>query len=174
MADNQEIWAAEARRALIDVAGSYRSTTTYPELAETIQSASGVRTSNLLQNWIGKTLAKVALECSRRGEPLLSALCVSSVDGRVGDGYAKAVESTYGELPADVEWHAAEERLRCYRHFGAPDLPADGGIATLTQSVVAMRAKAQKRDRSRRREHGQACTECYQVRSLAGVCGCSW
>ncbi|MGW0043935.1 hypothetical protein [Rhodococcus sp. NPDC003348] len=173
MADNQEIWSAEARLVLIEVAGTYQRTLTYQELADTIQERSGVRTRNLLQNWIGKTLSRVGGDCADRGEPLLSSLCVS-VNGTVGEGYAKAVRATYGIDPHDLELHAAEERLRCYRHFAAIDLPADGGVATLAPSVVLARAKAQKRDRSRRRELVSTCGECFQVQSLTGTCGCSW
>ncbi|GAA4487327.1 hypothetical protein GCM10023094_45480 [Rhodococcus olei] len=173
MTDTQEIWSAEARRVLIEIAGSYQRTVSYQELADAIQERSGVRTRNLLQNWIGKTLSRVGAECSVRGEPLLSSLCVS-VNGTVGDGYAKAVRATYGLVPADLEQHAAEERLRCYRYFGAIDLPSDGGIATLAPSVVQARAKAQKRNLSRRRELLTTCKECFQVQSLTGICGCSW
>lgn len=173
MPDNQEIWSAEARRVLIDAAGTYQQTLTYQELADTIQERSGVRTRNLLQNWIGKTLSRVGAECAERGEPLLSALCVS-VNGTVGEGYAKAVRATYGVDADDLEQHAADERLRCYRYFGAIDLPADGGIATLAPSVILARAKAQKRDLSRRRELVTTCGECFQVQSLTGICGCSW
>ncbi|MFD1812007.1 hypothetical protein [Rhodococcus gannanensis] len=173
MADNQEIWSAEARRVLIEVAGTYQRTVTYQELADEIQERSGVRTRNLLQNWIGKTLSRVGAECASRGEPLLSSLCIS-VNGTVGEGYAKSVAATYGFAPDDLEQHAAEERLSCYRHFGAVDLPADGGIATLAPSVVLARAKAQKRDRSRRRELVTTCGDCFQVQSLTGTCGCSW
>lgn len=173
MADNQEIWSAEARRVLIEVAGTYQRTATYQELADAIQDRTGVRTRNLLQNWIGKTLSRVGADCAHRGEPLLSSLCVS-VNGTVGDGYAKSVRATYGIIPDDLELHAAEERLRCYRHFGALDLPDDGGVAVLAPSVVSARARAQKRDRSRRREHATTCPDCFQVQSLTGTCGCSW
>ncbi|MFD4293737.1 hypothetical protein ACFWPA_06065 [Rhodococcus sp. NPDC058505] len=173
MPDNQEIWSAEARRVLIEVAGTYQRTLSYQELADEIQERSGVRTRNLLQNWIGKTLSRVGADCAARGEPLLSALCVS-VNGTVGEGYAKAVLATYGIAADDLELHAAEERLRCYRHFGAVDLPVDGGVATLAPSVVQARAKAQKRDLSRRRELLTTCGECFQVQSLTGICGCSW
>lgn len=173
MTDTQEIWSAEARRVLIEVAGTYQRTVTYQELADAIQDRSGVRTRNLLQNWIGKTLSRVGAECAERGEPLLSALCVS-VNGTVGEGFAKALRMTYGVAPDDLELHAAEERLRCYQYFGAVDLPADGGIATLAPSVVTARAKAQRRDRSRRRELVTTCGECFQVQSLTGTCGCTW
>ncbi len=173
MSDTQTIWSAEARLVLIEAAGSYQRTVTYRELADAIQERTGVRTRNLLQNWIGKTLSRVGADCSERNEPLLSALCVS-VNGTVGEGYAKAVGTTYGIVPDDLEQHAADERLRCYRHFGAIDLPTDGGIATLAPTVVLARAKAQKRDLSRRRELVTTCSECFQVQSLTGICGCSW
>ncbi|MFF0816161.1 hypothetical protein ACFYVR_13565 [Rhodococcus sp. NPDC003318] len=173
MADTQEIWSAQARDVLIEVAGTYQRTLTYQQLADAVQERSGVYTRNLLQNWIGKILSRVAAQCSANAEPLLSSLCVS-VNGTVGDGYAKAVRAMYDVDPGDLELHAAEERLRCYRYFGALDLPADGGVATLAPSVVTARAKAQKRDRSRRRELVITCGECFQMQSLTGKCGCTW
>lgn len=140
MSDTQTIWSAEARLVLIEVAGNYQRTVTYQQLADAIQERTGVHTRNLLQNWIGKTLSRVGAECSERGEPLLSALCVS-VNGTVGDGYAKAVRTTYSIVPDDLEQHAAEERLRCYRYFNAIDLPTDGGIATVAPTVMLARAR---------------------------------
>lgn len=174
MRDNQDVWAEHARTVLIEVAGGYLGTVTYGDLAARIQAETGVRTKSLMQNWIGETLGRVAADCRRRGEPLLTSLCVSKVDGTVGPGYAVAVTASYGETPEDVELHAAQERLRCYRHFEAAGLPADGGTATLTEQVRRSRDKTRRRDQSRRREHGaeMTCGECYQVQSLTGVCGC--
>src|SRR4051812_6045507 len=101
-----------ARDALVDVARRYNQTTTYGQLAAEVQTRSGVRTKMLMAHWIGGVLGAVADDCTQRGEPLLSALCLSE-DGSVGDGYAEAVERATGERPGDVDQHAAEERLSC-------------------------------------------------------------
>ncbi|SNQ46797.1 hypothetical protein FRACA_1560007 [Frankia canadensis] len=90
------VWAEAARDALISVAHRYHAVTTYGELAEEVQRASGIRTTMLQMHWIGGVLGRVAEDCASRGEPLLSALCVQKQGGTVGDGYAGAVEATRG------------------------------------------------------------------------------
>ena len=96
-----------------------------------VQADTGIRTRQLIHYWIGE----VAFLAHRHGEPLLSSLVVSS-EGEVGEGYAKAVLDVYGPPPPrDLQRHAAEERLRCYRYFGAT-LPADGGTPQLTRQVA--------------------------------------
>jgi hypothetical protein len=68
-------------------------------------------------------------------------------DGTIGDGYGTALVAIYGgEAPEDLDMHSAEERLRCYRHFGAV-MPADGGRAMLTPEETARRRKAAKQAR---------------------------
>src|SRR5262249_23345239 len=115
-------------------------TITYQALAEQVQDEAGIRTRILMMNWIGKVLGSVARESHRRGQPLLSALCVHA-DGSIGDGYAEAVIENYGgQPPADLEIHAAEERLRCYQFFGAT-LPPGGGVPALTPQVAARRER---------------------------------
>ena len=96
-----------------------------------------------MRNWIGDVLTLVGTDCHERGEPLLSALCVQK-DGTIGDGYGVAlVKINGGDAPDDLDQQAAEERLRCYQHFGAV-MPADGGRAQLTPEVTARRRKAAK------------------------------
>ncbi|WP_261563309.1 DUF6884 domain-containing protein, partial [Frankia tisae] len=131
-------WAEAARDVLISVAGRYHAVTTYGELAEDVQRASGIRTTMLQMHWIGGVLGRVAEDCGSRGEPLLSALCVQKEEGIVGEGYAGAVEAVRGHRPEDPDQHAAEERLACHRHFGAT-LPPDGGRPALTRQVAARR-----------------------------------
>lgn len=72
-----------ARERLIATARVYHAVTTYKELAQEIQVDTGVRTRMLLMNWIGAVLGLVAEDCAKRGEPLLSALCVNQ-EGSVG------------------------------------------------------------------------------------------
>ena len=132
-------WTSAALPVLERVAGSYHATITYKELGKEVQEATGIKTRVLLMNWIGQILGGVSRESHRKGQPMLSALCVHS-DGTVGNGYAEAIAENYGgPSTADLDMHAAEERLRCYRYFGA-DLPPGGGTPALTPQVAAGRA----------------------------------
>jgi hypothetical protein len=132
-------WAEAARGVLISVAGEYNSVITYAELAEAIQLASGIRANTLVMHWVGGVLGRVSRQSALRDEPLISALCVHR-DGTVGDGYAVAVAAARGVRPADPDEHAAQERLRCHRAFGA-ELPPGGGQAALTSQVAARRRR---------------------------------
>ena len=137
-------WALAARPELERVAHSYGEVVKYGELAEAVQMSTGIRTRTLMHYWIGDVLGRVSADCHRRGEPLLSSLCVHQ-DGTIGVGYGIALAATCGgDAPDDLELQSAEERLRCYRHFGAV-MPADGGHAKLTPEVTARRRKAAKK-----------------------------
>lgn len=133
-------WSTAARAELLDVATTYHDTITYTELQDAIWDASGVRTRVLLPNWIGDVLEAVALECVKRDELLLTALCVHQ-DGTVGDGFAGAASHFLGAKPVDPDTHAADVRLLIYRKY-ASDLPPGGGVARLTPQVAARRAAA--------------------------------
>ena len=137
--DARAAWAETARDVLISVAGQYHSVITYTQLAEAIQTASGIRTRMLVTHWVGGVLGRVSHQSALRNEPLISALCVHR-DGTVGDGYAVAVQAAQGVLPSDPDGHAAQERLECYRTFGA-ELPPGGGEAALTPQVAARRRR---------------------------------
>lgn len=161
-------WVAPARTALERTARTYHATTTYKELAEEVQAESGIRTRRLLQHWIGDVLGTVARDCHAAGEPLLSALCVRS-DGTVGPGYAIAVvENCGGDPPEDLDMHAAEERFRCYQHFGAA-MPADGGKSALTKQVAAARLRA-KRQPSPSESSRPICPTCHLMLPMSGQC----
>jgi hypothetical protein len=136
-------WAESAREVLLDAASQYRAVVTYKELSTHVQYRTGIRTKQLTHYWIGDVLGRVSGDCSRRGEPLLSSLCVNA-DGSVGDGYSLAVTTVYGEAPTDGDAHAALERLECYRHFQAAGLPADGGSPTLVPKLAAARERVRK------------------------------
>ncbi len=124
-------WAEAARPVLLEAAGRYRGKVTYKQLADAVQEATGITTTQLMHQWIGDVLGRVTDDCQSRGEPLLSSLCVSS-QGSVGQGYADAVERARGERPLDPDDHAANERLECYRHWHAEGLPRDGGTPLRT------------------------------------------
>lgn len=135
-------WAEAARERLVEAAGNYRAVVTHKELADHVQAASGIHTTQRVQHWIGDVLQRVTQECGTRDEPDLASLCVNA-SGSVGDGYADSVEASSGERPADPDRHAAHVRLECYGHFGA-ELPADGGLAALTPKLEASRARTKK------------------------------
>jgi hypothetical protein len=160
-------WAVAARPELERVAHSYGEVVSYRELAEAVQRSTGIRTRKLMHHWIGDVLGRVSAECHARGEPLLAALCVQK-DGAIGDGYGVALVKNYGgDPPDDLELHAAEERLRCYRHFGAV-MPADGGRAQLTPEVTARRRKAAKQ--AREDAPKATCPTCNIVLPAMGHC----
>lgn len=154
--DAQQLWVSAARERLISTSRVYHAVTTYKELAEEIQVDTGVRTRMLLMNWIGAVLGLVADDCARRGEPLLSALCVNQ-EGSVGPGYAPSIASLRGLAPADADDHAAHERLACYRHFGAA-LPLDGGRPALSPVMQSRRDRAASQRPERR---GAICPTCF-------------
>lgn len=167
MSEAKAAWASIARGALVRVAGTYHGLISYGELAEEVQGESGIRTRMLIHYWIGDVLGMVARDCHGRGEPLLSALCVHA-DGTIGEGYGWAIDQTYGgSRPDDLDLHAAEERLRCYRYFGAP-IPSDGGRPALTPQVASRRLST-----ARRAKQGlprPLCPSCHLVLPLTGQC----
>lgn len=134
-------WALAARDILLVAARKYRAVVTQRELADSVQEQTGLHTTQRMQQWIGDVLARVAQDCAARDEPSLASLCVDA-QGSVGAGYAGALTS--GDQPDDADRHAAAVRLECYRHFGAPDLPADGGLAALTPKLESSRARTKK------------------------------
>jgi hypothetical protein len=166
--DAVHAWVLAGRPVLEAVARRYGALITYKELAEEVQVASGIRTGAPMRRWIGRVLGGVALQCYREGTPLLSALCVHQ-DGTIGDGYAVAIAETYGDHvgEGDIEMRGAEERLACYRYFGAT-LPSDGGHPMLAPDVAA------KRERQRRRVAPPAqrpsCPVCHLVLPMSGRC----
>ena len=118
-------WALAARERLLEVAGTYGEVIDHRALADFVQRRSLVRGSATSSGWMGDVLGRVAQECHRRREPLLTSLAVDA-RGRVGASYATALLTLRGEEPADVDDQAAHERLACHRHFGAA-LPEGGG-----------------------------------------------
>ena len=129
---------------LLEAAGRYRALVTYLQLSAAVQAATGITTTRPVAHWIGDVLRRVTDECQSRGEPLLSALCVSA-QGSVGEGYADAVEHARGTRPADPDDHAAHERLSCYRHWEATGLPRDGGTPLRTAHFKTVRKTSASR-----------------------------
>jgi hypothetical protein len=141
-------WAEAARPVLVEAAGRYRALVTYKQLATAVQESSAITTTLPMHQWIGDVLARVTDECQSRGEPLLSALCVS-VQGSVGQGYADAVEAARGSRPDDPDDHASHERLECYRHWEATGLPRDGGTPLRTAHFKPVRKAGTSRPTTR-------------------------
>jgi hypothetical protein len=164
----REVWGAEAYSILIEVAKTYQAVITYKELAEEIQSRTGIRTKTLLHNWIGPVLGRVVREAHRRSDPPLTALVVHTDDGKVGSGY-KEVLAVAGEPPVEDELerehHAAEARLACYRRFGA-SLPPGGGVPAL---APRLQARVERR-RERADKPPQVCGLCFVQLPSTGIC----
>jgi hypothetical protein len=162
------VWTTAALPVLERVARTYRASITYKELADEVQEFTGIKTRVLMMHWIGQVLGGASRESHRRGQPMLSALCVHS-DGTVGNGYGEAVAENYGgNPPADLDMHAAEERLRCYQYFGA-DLPPGGGTPVLTPQVAARRAWIAAQARAHAPER-PSCPRCHITLPVSGIC----
>ncbi len=164
-----DIWAEHAYRILVRTAGSYHAVIEYGQLAEAVQTQSGVRTRAAMRNWIGAVLGRVLERAHAQNEPPLTALVVHAGDGMVGDGY-EAVLTIAGESPVqDVmerEHHAAQARLDCYRHFGA-SLPPSGAVPALAPALAEKVARRRARDYVRPM---RVCPNCFIGLPASGVC----
>jgi hypothetical protein len=162
--DAKRAWNPVARDVLMETARRYGAYVTYGELGQRLFDISGIETRMQLGNWIGQVLGPVADECQRRGEPPLTALCVRQTED-VGPGYKYVIELLGEETPSDLDEHAAEARLRCYRFFGA-DLPADGGRPSPTRKIAA------DRQRKARQEPRPVslCSSCFTQLPNSGQC----
>lgn len=121
------LWAEAAVPVLEKVASEYGGYITYKGFAEELFEATGVRTGQQLNYWVGDVLASVISACAERGLPELSSLVVHAGDGMVGSGFnAVLVRSGRDRIedPYGLELAAAEERLNCYRAY-CPDVPDD-------------------------------------------------
>lgn len=156
-------WAAAARPVLQRAAGHYNAFFTYQQLAEAVQEETGIVTGVPFRHWIGSVLGTVA-EAQRLDEPILTSLVVRA-DGSVGEGYSIPVVAREGAVPADLDRHAANERLACYRFFGA-ELPPDGGRPTLTPAV----AQRHRNRRPKARRPSGICPTCGIAVPASGVC----
>jgi hypothetical protein len=164
LADAQLAWTAAAREVLIETAGRYQDYVTYGQLAELVQERSGIRTRSQMRTWINGILALVAAESIARNEPPLRALCVRQ-DESVGASYGDVALFPDGNVPADLEAHAASARLDCYRYFGAA-VPPGGGHPELTRKVAASRKRAAKQ----REVPPVLCPTCFTQLPSSGQC----
>ncbi len=164
--ETQTTWADAAREILVKLAGSYGSLITQQKLATQVQDRTDLRTDRQIRHWIGGVLRKVAEECARRDEPILSALVIDA-RGSVGDAYAVTLHDLRGEDIDHVDDHAARERLACYEHFGAT-MPSGGGLATIAPQVAAARTRARKKAAEERVI--PICPKCFTAVPATGVC----
>lgn len=163
-------WNESGRTILLDIARRYHAVITYGEFAAEVERQTGIRTRQVLPQWSLPVLKRIAVECSESGEPNLSALVVDR-NGRVGDGYAGAVEQATGIAPSDPEAHAASERLACYRYFEAIDLPADGGVPAPVPPGANRRTTARpKRTRAKPPPEPSLCPHCFIALPASGQC----
>ncbi|MGV9710009.1 hypothetical protein ACWDTI_05035 [Gordonia sp. NPDC003424] len=169
MNDAIDAWVPCAVDLLTSTAKKYNGVVTYKQLADFVQTQSGVKHDALLPNWIGGVLAGVITHCEQEQILQLGALCVKE-DGTVGDGYrhsAIAGGETSSLDDDQLDDHAARMRLECYRYFGA-NLPPGGGEPTLTPRASA--ARERKNRQSRADELPRVCAVHFTVLPATGVC----
>lgn len=178
-------WALAARMRLEEVARDYHAVIRIADLGDWVQERSRVRTRQQTRHWIGDVLYRTMLDNIGRGEPFLCSLVVDQ-QGRVGANYAGLVEHLRGIRVVDADHHAADERLDCYRHFGA-ELPEGGGVPGPHPSAAAPR-RTSSGTRSTRPTSGAAprksatgrvarsdvvpkiCPTCFMALPASGVC----
>lgn len=158
-------WSSVARATLEKAAKEYGSFVTYKELGEIVQDETGIKTTKLLHNWIGRLLRGVSDVQDGTGEPLLTSLVVRA-DQTIGAGFSDVIRSRDGADPEDIELVAAEERLACYRHFGA-SVP-EGAQPKLTPEVAAARSAARLAEKMAL--PAKVCPSCYIQLPATGVC----
>ncbi|QNE16914.1 hypothetical protein F1D05_02110 [Kribbella qitaiheensis] len=160
-------WAGAAREMLLVAAKKYQALVQLKDIAAGVQELTRIRTKQPTRQWIGGVLAEVSAESLRRGEPMLSALCVNP-DESVFDGYAAIVGAATGTTPPDPDAHASHARLANYQHFEAAGLPAGGGSAMIPPKLAAARARARKAAIAERPIN--KCPQCNLQTPANGIC----
>ncbi|ROR65788.1 hypothetical protein [Agrococcus jenensis] len=177
-ADAIRQWWPAAREVLIDTAHEYGAWITEDDLGAQVQQRTGISTNQPAPEWIGRVLGSVAADAEQRGEPRLASLCVTA-ERRVGDSHPGAS----GLLDARArEQRAAEDRLECYRAFGA-ELPADGGTPSVLAPVLSRPARPSRSAQPSRSRAAAAaptpppavmrettCPNCFMVVPVAATC----
>ena len=173
-ADAIRQWWPAARDVLVETARDYGAWITEDDLGALVQQRTGVATNQPAPEWIGRVLCSVAADAEQRGEPRLTSLCVTA-ERRVGDSHPGASTGLDARTRERV---AAEDRLECYRFFGAT-MPADGGSAVMLAPVLTVRERPARPARSRpaaapvpppavMRE--TTCPHCFMVVPVADTC----
>jgi hypothetical protein len=110
-------WAHLGYDVLVDVARESDGRITYPDIADTLQAGTGIRTEVPPTTWLDSPLNLVAEMCLRNGEPALTALVVTVDTLEVADAYGTAYAIAGQPLPRNLQRAAAEMRAACYDHF---------------------------------------------------------
>lgn len=108
-------WIRAGRQVLL-MAARQGSVVSFGDFVDRVEARSGVQGVGY-PLWMHTTLERIADACIKNGEPILSALCVST-DGTVTNGYARSLKK-HGYTNVDLERHASRERQRCYS-YSAP------------------------------------------------------
>jgi hypothetical protein len=149
---------------LEDVASRYGDYITYGELAEYLFERTNVRTDQRLEYWIGHVLGMVLDYCATMGLPALPALVVQKKTGMVCLGFSAwlpQIGLPATQEPKVLEWVAAQERLKCYRYFGANVPPEARPTPTREYATLLDR---DERSASKRTPVTEAtCPECGTV-----------
>ncbi|GAA1422901.1 hypothetical protein [Agrococcus citreus] len=169
-------WCPAARAVLIDVAGEYGAWISHDELSDRIQARTGITTRQPVGEWIGRVLSAVAADAEQRGEPRLTSLSVTA---------ERLVEDGHPDVPAGTDVRtrervAAEDRLECYRSFGAT-MPADGGTPTVLASIPTRQTRPATRPARTRAAatpppppaavmRETTCPNCFMVVPVAATC----
>lgn len=167
-------WAHHGYDVLVGVAREAQGRITYPDIADTVQSGTGIRTEIPLMEWVDTSLTLVAEMCLRNGEPALTALVVETDTLEVSDGYASAYSLIGQPLPRNLQRAAAEMRSACYDHFSRRE--ARGWDKTKLTGRVATPRPAPVRSPVRQRLRVDAvapkvCASCRLELLPSGRCG---
>lgn len=166
-------WWPAARVVLIETAGEYGAWISYQDLSDRIQKTTGITTKQPVEEWIGRVLSAVAADSEQRGEPRLTSLSVTA-ERRIGEDYPGVPAGTDARTRERV---AAEDRLECYRFFGAT-MPADDATPTVLARVPDRPARP-ARSRAAAASPAPApaavmrettCPHCFLVVPIAAAC----
>lgn len=173
-------WWPAAREVLIGVAADYGAFIVEDDLGHRIQQRTGITTRQPTPEWINNVLGRVAADAHERGEPRLTSLCVTA-ERRIADDNPSVPAGSDARTREQV---AAEDRLECYRYYGAT-MPADGGEPTVLSFMPARperaaRSRAASPSAARSRSTKAAppapalrettCPSCFMVVPVAATC----
>ena len=164
-------WAEATVPKLEDVASHYGDYIAYGDLAEYLFEQTQVRTDQRLDYWIRHVLGRVVDYCDAMDLPALPALVVQKRTGMVGPGFSAwlpKIGLPATQEPKVLEWVAAQERLKCYRCFGA-DVPPDAR-PTPTREYAALLNRDERTASKRAPAPEVTCSGCGTVLPMSGQC----
>ncbi|SFS11251.1 hypothetical protein SAMN04487783_1543 [Agrococcus baldri] len=179
-ADAVRQWWPAAREVLVETARDYGAWITHDGLSERIQASTGITTRHPAEEWIDRVLGRVGADAQQRGEPQLTSLCVTA-ERRIGSDYPGVPAGTDERTRERV---AAEDRLACYRHFGAT-IPADGGSPVVLAPLPERAQRQPRRTATGSTAHSRpstasaaptpalketTCLNCFMVVPVAATC----